>query len=193
MLLLYLRRGHGWNRQLAFACLIVAIIITAFFISYYPYLLARAGEGAETTELYSAAERTELNDAALAAIREAPLVGVGAGNLPWRSAYVLASRGSIVQGNYPHNVWLTIAGETGIVGLVLFGTAVMSGLAAGGRALRLGTAESPYRAALLAGFVALIIAGMFEYYPVTLLQFQVGWWALAAAALAPSDAPVLDS
>ena len=192
-LLVLMKRSNGWTRQLAIACLVILMIGVAFSVTYYPYLLARAGEGAETTEQYSLGERTELNNAALVAIGESPIVGVGAGNLPWRSAYVLAERNSIVQGNYPHNVWLTVLGETGIIGIILFGGAISCAIVAGVRALRNGTADASFRAAVLAGFIALIIAGMFDYYPVTFFHFQVGWWALAAAALAPSSAAVLDS
>jgi O-antigen ligase len=162
-------------------------------VAYYPYLLARAGSGAETTEQYSTAERAELADAAYAAVQESPFVGVGAGNLPWRSASILQEHGSIVIGNYPHNVWLTTWGELGLVGVGLLGAAVFFSLAAALQTVWRRPPDAPYRAALLAGFIGLLVAGWFEYYPVTLLQFQAVWWALIAVALAPADAPVLDS
>lgn len=193
VLLVFMRRADHWTRQLAIACAVIAMVGVAFAIVYHPFLLARAGEGNETTEQYSIAERAELQAAALQAIGESPFRGYGAGNLPWRSAYILYANGSIVQGNYPHNIWLTIWGETGIIGVVLLASAVVSAIIAGVRALRLRTGDSPFRAALLAGFIALLVAGMFDYYPVTLLHFQVGWLALAAIALAPSDARVIDS
>jgi hypothetical protein len=47
--------------------------------------------------------------------------------------------------------------------------------------------ESVWRSALLAGFVALGIVGLFDHYPWTLLQFQVMWWGLLAACIRPAD------
>ncbi len=37
-----------------------------------------------------------------------------------------------------------------------------------------------FNAALLAGFAGLALAGLFDHYPWTLLQFQALWWALVA-------------
>jgi O-antigen ligase len=194
LLLLYLfLRSHRWNRQLGILLVVAAILGLAFAVSYYPFLLARAGQGSETTEQYSVAERTELNSAAYAAIQGAPLVGVGAGNLPWRSAAILQERGSIVAGNYPHNVWLTTWGEIGLVGVALLAASVSFAVVAAWPMVVHGFVDSPARAALLAGFVGLLVAGWFEYYPVTLLQFQTVWWALAAAALAPAEPRVIES
>jgi O-antigen ligase len=193
VLLLLFRVTGRWNRQLALSTVVIVIIGLAFAISYYPYLLARAGVGAETTEQYSVGERTELTDTALLVIGEAPVTGIGAGNLPWRAAFILNERDTDVQGNYPHNAWLTVWGELGLVGVVLLAGAVFTALFSAATMIRARPADAAYRAALLAGFVGLCVAGLFEYYPVTLLQFQTLWWALAAVALAPADADVLDS
>lgn len=193
LLLLLFRLTGRWNRQLALGTGVIVIVGIAFAISYYPYLLARAGVGAETTEQYSVGERAELTDTALQVIGEAPITGVGAGNLPWRAAFILNERDTDVQGNYPHNAWLTLWGELGLVGVVLLTGAVFSALFSAATMIRAKPTDAPYRAALLAGFVGLFVAGLFEYYPVTLLQFQTLWWALAAVALAPADADVLDS
>ena len=192
MLLLFRIAGR-WNRQLALGTVVTAIAGMAFVISYYPFLLARAGVGTETTEQYSIGERAELTDTAFQVINEAPVTGVGAGNLPWRAAYILNERETDVQGNYPHNTWLTVWGELGLVGVILLAGAIFSVLVSVSTIIRARLADTAYRAALLAGFVGLCVAGMFEYYPVTLLQFQTLWWALAAVALAPADADVLDS
>jgi O-antigen ligase len=178
---------------LALGAVAIVIVGLAFFVSYYPYLLARAGVGAETTEQYSVGERAELTDTALQVIGEAPITGIGAGNLPWRAAFILDERDTDVQGNYPHNAWLTVWGELGLVGVVLLAGAVFSALVSAATMIRAKPTDAAYRAALLAGFAGLCVAGMVEYYPVTLLQFQTLWWALAAVALAPADADVLDS
>lgn len=193
LMLLLFRVAGRWNRQLALGTVIIAIAGLAFVISYYPFLLARAGVGTETTEQYSIGERAELTDTAIQVISEAPLTGVGAGNLPWRAAFILNERETDVQGNYPHNTWLTVWGELGLVGVILLAGAVFSVFISSATMIRARPADAAHRAALLAGFVGLCVAGMFEYYPVTLLQFQALWWALAAVALAPADADVLDS
>jgi O-antigen ligase len=193
ILLLLFRVTGRWNRQLALGTVVSAVVGIAFAVSYYPYLLARAGVGAETTEQYSAGERAELNETALQVIGEAPITGVGAGNLPWRAAYILDTRDTDVQGNYPHNAWLTVWGELGIVGVVLLAGALFSATTSAAAIIRSKPTDAACRAALFAGFVGLFVTGMFEYYPVTLLQFQTLWWALAAVALAPADADVLDS
>lgn len=194
MVLLYLFwRSGRWNRQLGIGIAVAGIVGAAFAVSYYPFLLARAGQGSETTEQYSIAERAELVDAAYAAVGEAPVVGVGAGNLPWRAAAILQERSSIVAGNYPHNIWLTTWGELGLVGVALLAASVTFAVVAAWPTIKQTKPDSPARAALLAGFIALLIAGWFEYYPVTLLQFQAGWWALAAVALAPAETAVIES
>lgn len=193
LLLLLFRVTGRWNRQLALGTVALAIVGFAFAISYYPYLLARAGVGAETTEQYSIGERAELADTALQVIGEAPLVGVGAGNLPWRAAFILNERDTDVQGNYPHNAWLTIWGELGLIGVMLLAGTIFAALISAVVMIRASPPDAAYRGALMAGFIGLCVAAIFEYYPVTLMQFQTLWWTLAAVALAPADAHVLDS
>lgn len=179
LLVLMLRSPDAPRQRIAVLGGWAIIVAIAFVAIYQPFLLARAGVGAETTEQYSAAERAELNAAALTAIAERPLTGVGAGNLPWRSAFILYERGSIVQGNYPHNIVLTVAGEYGLVGVVLFVGSAMAGLIGA-----LGRPYSAHRSALAAGFTALLVAGQFDYYLVTFMQFQAAALALISAALA---------
>lgn len=179
LLVLVLRTADVSRPRVAIIGAWAVVVAFAFAAVYQPFLLARAGVGVETTEQYSAAERTELNAAAITAISERPFTGVGAGNLPWRSAFILFERGSIVQGNYPHNVVLSVAGEYGLIGVALFVGIVVSGLASAFR-----RPYSAHRAALIAGFVALLVAGQFDYYMVTFMQFQAASLALIGAALA---------
>lgn len=179
LLVLTLRSPDVDRHRIATLGAWTVIIAVAFAAVYQPFLLARAGVGVETTEQYSAAERSELNAAALIVIAEHPFTGVGAGNLPWRSAAVLNERGSIVQGNYPHNIVLSIAGEYGLVGVALFAGAVAAGLAGSLRGR-----YTAHRSALIAGFAALLLAGQFDYYMVTFMQFQAVSLALIGAALA---------
>ncbi|NOG49391.1 MAG: hypothetical protein HND48_08060 [Chloroflexi bacterium] len=155
------------------------IIAVAFAAVYQPFLLARAGVGVETTEQYSAAERSEPERRRTDRNCGASVHRRWRGNLPWRSAAVLNERGSIVQGNYPHNIVLSIAGEYGLVGVALFAGAVAAGLAGSLRGR-----YTAHRSALIAGFAALLLAGQFDYYMVTFMQFQAVSLALIGAALA---------
>jgi hypothetical protein len=173
--------------------LIVAIIVgVSFFLMYRPLLFARAGVGLESTELYSVAERTVLSQTAVRAIIDNPLIGVGAGNFPWRASYYLFYDDSPVRGNYVHNALLAVWAELGIIGLALFVLALVFGIEAAFKAIRGGEGDVTGRAVLLAGVIALVVAGLFEHYPYTLLQMQTLQWGLLATALQPSHSQTPD-
>ena len=79
-------------------------------------------------------ERENVNRAALNMIQERPLVGFGWGTFRYESAdyfelhpdYALTGFGSII-----HNVYLTYATETGLIGLTLWLLVVLAGVGAG--------------------------------------------------------------
>lgn len=154
---------------------------TLFAALYWPFVLARAGTGGETTEQRSVADRVVYTQFALQAISEFPLAGVGIGNFPWRASYYLMFVGFDLRGDNVHNVYLSAWAELGTVGLGLLAVALAAGTWAAVRAQP--TVE---RAALLAGFAALSVVGLFDHYPWTILHFQVAWWGLLALAGAPA-------
>jgi len=193
LLLLLLRRAGLWNRALVAGGLLTVLLGVFFILLYHPFLLARAGDGNETTEQYSLGERSMLTAAAVNGIRDAPVLGLGAGNMPWYSAYWLYVRDSPIQGNYPHNAALTVWSELGGVGLLLWAGALGSGLMAAFAALKQRPPDMAFRAALICGFVALIAAGLVEYYSVTMVHFMAGGWGLIAVALTPIPRPMLES
>ncbi len=164
----------------------IAAVITGlvFVVSYTPLLLSRAGVGLENTEVYSVAERTVLMQTAMRAILDNPLVGVGAGNFPWRASYILYVSEIPMRGNNVHHVLLSAWAELGIVGVVLLGAAMIAAVEA---ALYQTKRHDDGRAVLLAGALMLMITGLFEHLPYNLLHIQVLWWGLLAVAQSPAS------
>ncbi|MBC8170170.1 MAG: O-antigen ligase family protein [Anaerolineae bacterium] len=137
----------------------------------------------ESTEVYSVAERTVLMQTAARAIHDNPLVGVGAGNFPWRASYYLYYANSPVRGNNVHQVLLSVWADLGFIGLMIFVLAMLLGLEAVYQRIRARDGDVVGRSVLLAGFIALTIAGLFEHYPYTLLPTQTLWWGMLAIAM----------
>jgi O-antigen ligase len=172
-----------WTERAARRHLLVlaalALIVGAVFVGrYHPLLLTRAGVGSERLEQQSIAERVIFNNVAFVAIERYPLQGVGAGNFPWFSSYYLFYETDIDhRGENVHNVFLLVTAELGVIGLLLMVAVVLSAI---GRALpRSGDALADwYRAVFLGGAVALIVIGLFDHYPWSLLGMQVLWWGL---------------
>lgn len=76
----------------------------------------------------STAERSVILSVAAAVARDHPLFGVGIGNYPIANFRYAASRADwrIASGfRDSHNTYLTLAAETGVVGLLLFGSSVV--------------------------------------------------------------------
>jgi len=193
LLLILMYRAGRWTQALAIAGVLTVILGLTFATAYHPFLLARAGNGDETTEQYSLGERAMLNAAAVNGIQDAPILGLGAGNIPWYSARWLYVRDSPIQGNFPHNAALTVWSELGLVGLLLWAGAIGSGIIAAFGVLKQKPPDSVFRAALISGFVALMAAGLVEYYSVTIIHFMAGGWGLIAVALTPINRPMLES
>jgi O-antigen ligase len=95
------------------------------------------------------------------------------------------------RGDNVHHVLLSAWAELGLVGLILVIMTLVLGTEAVLRNLRQGEGgklpDRLYAVALLGGFIALTIIGLLDHYPWTILQFQVAWWGLLAAAMKPSD------
>ncbi len=193
LLLILMRRAGRWNQALSAAGVLTLILGVTFVVIYHPFLLARVGDGNETTEQYSLGERAMLNAAAVDAISESPALGLGAGNIPWYSANWLYQRDSPIQGNFPHNAALTVWSELGLVGLLLWAGGVGAGLVAAFATLKQKPPDAVFRAALISGFVALMAVGLVEYYSVTIIHFMAGGWGLIAVTLTPINRPMLES
>lgn len=187
VLLPLLWRTKRHENGLGLAFIVLLMVGAAFFIIYRPLLLARTGAGLESTEVYSIGERNALMQTAARAISDNPLVGVGAGNFPWRASYYLHYANSPVRGNNVHQVVMSVWAELGLIGLSIFVLTMLLGLEAVYQRIRAGDGDVIGRSVLLAGFIALAIAGLFEHYPYTLIQMQTLWWGLLAIAMQPGD------
>lgn len=180
LLLRHLRRREVWF-PVGLTVMLVGIVGLIWFSAYRPFVLARTGEGQESVELRSVADRLVFTDFALRSIRERPILGVGMGNFPWRTSYYLVNTFYDLRGDNVHHVYLSAWAELGTVGLVLYFGASICGVIA---VLR-HRPFTPMRVGLFAVFVALAVVGWFDHYPWTLLHFQVAWWGCLAAAARP--------
>ncbi len=174
------------KRRVLLALVLAVIIAALFFISYRPFLAARAGEGQESIELRSVSDRLVFIDFALRSIGERPVFGVGIGNFPWRTSYYIRDTYYDLRGDNVHHVLLSAWAELGTVGLILLVFALLFAAIAVVARLRDREGDSEDRAArvaLAAIMVALIAVGFLDHYPWTMIQFQVAWWGLMGAIL----------
>jgi hypothetical protein len=154
------------------------IIVTGWWLNAYrPFVLARAGEGQESIELRSVADRIVFTDFALRSIGERPILGVGIGNFPWRSSYYIAETFYALRGDNVHHVYLLAWAELGTPGaLMLVGALIAAWISV------LKRPRTPERAVFLAVTAAFAAVGWVDHYPWTLLHMQVAWWGMMAAA-----------
>lgn len=183
--------------RLQFAAAVGLALIAGgiFLIAYRPLLIARTGATAENVELRSVSDRLVYASFAYRSIAEVPFVGVGIGNFPWRTSYYLLETDFDLRGDNVHQVMLSAWTELGIVGIGLTIGALITGMEATltnfrriGRAAKFHAPTLDNSSIfLLAGVIALTVAGLFDHYPWTLLHFQVAWWGLLAGAIRPPD------
>lgn len=158
-------------------------------------------EGHETLDPDSSFEKRKLvTTVAWLQFLERPILGVGAGNYTTHFDRIAAEVGSATREygetsvrQYPHSLYLEVAAETGLVGLVVFGAAVVVSihalLRARGRFQRAGDPAaadlSTAFAIAIAGYLisSLFLHGDFQRYLWLLFAF-----AAALEALAPERA-----
>jgi len=193
--------GRLRARELRFTLATFTLLVIAvgglFFALYRPFLAARTGEGDESIELRSISDRLVYSEMAYRAIGESPVLGVGMGNFPWRASYYLSLTDYDLRGQPVHQVFLSAWAELGVVGFILTTLALLLGVESALGAIRRDlSATNPYndmqskttvRAVLLCSVIALMVIGLLDHYPWTLLHFQAAWWGLLAAAGRPGD------
>lgn len=190
-----LRKREAWLPFISTIGLAV-VVAGVFGLIYRPFLSARAGVGEESVEQRSVSDRAVYNGIALRAVFESPMLGLGIGNFPWYAQRYLETKTDFdLQGQPAHHVMLSALTELGAVGFVLIGLVLILGMEAGLQSLRVPRSyeaseseqsEQIARAVLLAGVIALMIIGLLDHYPWSLLQFQAAWWGMLAAAGRPS-------
>lgn len=161
------------------AVVFIVLIGVGFLIQYRPFLAARTGQVQESLEMRSVADRLVYIDFALRSIQERPILGVGAGNFPWRMSYYLVDTFYDLRGDNVHNIYLAALAELGIIGFGLYAMALTAGLVSIIGAIR--RANIPERAPLMglfAALIALLVIGLLDHYPYTIIQFQTALWGL---------------
>jgi len=134
----------------------------------------------------SATSRLTQAQGALAMLRDYPATGIGLNN--WSLRVREYGMASVVRYNglvIVHNIYLLIAAETGIIGLLAF-LWLLSALLV--HAWRFATHPAPVSAwvtgaGLLAGFVALMVHGLADYDLLANLRVFGLFWLLAAMAV----------
>jgi O-antigen ligase len=158
-----------------------------FLWLYHPLVLARAGTGLENTEMRSIADRIVYTDIAWDAIQKQPITGVGVGNFAWYASYYLYYNTDYdLKGDNVHNVGLMVWSELGIVGLSLFLLMLFFGILATFHNIQR-SGYTPSRIALFGIVLALVVVGLFDHYPVTLIHGQIMWLGILALGVAPAE------
>jgi O-antigen ligase len=176
------RHLKGVWRHVFISGALIVIVGIAFAIVYRPLLSARAGEGAEGVELRSVSDRAVYTHFSMRAVSENFQLGVGSGNFPWRASYYLSRTNFDLRGDNVHHVMLSAFAELGVVGFVLLTGALIFGVEAALNSIRRAP-DARERACFLAAFLAFVIIGLLDHYPWTMLQMQLAWWGMLAAAL----------
>jgi hypothetical protein len=169
---------------------LVILLGLAFFILYRPFLAARAGEGNESIELRSVSDRAVFNEFAFDAIDASPILGVGMGNFPWIASEYLRHTDFDLRGMPVHQIFLYAWSELGLIGFSLTILTLLLGVESALQAIRRDssaakpdtTSDAVRRAVLLCAVIVLMLIGLLDHYPWTLLHFQVAWLGLLAAA-----------
>ncbi len=173
-------QGQAVRRALA-AVAFSLCILALFGIGYAPFLLARAGVGAESVEQISIAQRGIFIDFARQLIERYPIAGVGVGTFAWeaRDLLVRSQYRGLLRAENVHSVPLLILSELGIVGFVLWSAAFVAWLRAVW--LKARRAES---VALAVGALALLLIGVVDFYPIGIFSVQCVWLVCMGAAVA---------
>lgn len=120
-----------------------------------------------STETRQDNPRTKIYKATLAIIPAYPFLGVGQGNFSIVSPqYGLLDIGGLHY-DHAHDILLTIAAESGLIGLALFIAFVLAVGRAAGRALSRRGPPYPVVLGLVAALVGIMVMGIFEYPPRT--------------------------
>lgn len=168
------------------ALAVMTLVSAAFVVRYADFVLARAGVGSEVTELRSVVDRRVYTEIALSIIGDFPVTGIGMGNFPGKARELLRNGPYKALGaDHVHNLPLLIASEIGLTGAALW-----LGLMGVGGWLAWRVAYDPFAVGLGAGAAALVVIGLFDHYPWTLMHFGVLLYACLGAAIRP--APLTD-
>ena len=162
------------------------VLIASLSIMYWEPLSGRLGiGGASPLEQKSISERMQSYRDGLSLARRSPFVGVGM-HQSVSALYNQDVKNNAIRPLYayqpPHNLFILIFGELGIIGIVLFGALKIIFLAPSVRTAHM---------SVFLGAVAMVaIAGMFDHFFWTLQSGLFVWWIAFAFSYTPSFAPL---
>lgn len=166
VLLLGVLAHRQWRRTYARAVLMPAvaglIVLAGFVLLQRDLFIARLMPSASRTESRSLNERRVLADASIDLIREAPLVGAGAGNFSTAVAPLIKD----IPETTPqpvHNLPLLLSAELGLAGGALWVWLMLAPLILAWQRFR-DYQLSLWALGLTAGLVALAIIDLFDFY-----------------------------
>ena len=168
--------GMRKNRNARALSFLLILLFLMYIIIFYPQLKSRGGIiNYNQTTRSADSERIIFQNLALKMILKYPFKGIGYANLGQRNAEFL-------EGDYPayylhtavHNIYLYIAAEVGVFGLLAFLGFLFSVFHSFFR-----SRPSPLKMTLFALFIGFLFIGGCDFY---LLQFQQGKWMFFATA-----------
>ncbi|MFN8418169.1 MAG: O-antigen ligase family protein [Anaerolineae bacterium] len=183
LILLWLRRGVApirprWSYLIPVYVLLVLVGI-GFLLRYSEYVWARAGTGAEVTELRSLNDRRIFAEAALQFVGKYPVTGVGIGNYVYQLVgWLRQSPYYGLRSQHVHNLPLLITAELGLTGGLLW-----AGLLSLGAGIAWRNCRDPFAIGVGVGAAALFAIGLFDHYPWTIMHFAMLFWACLGVAM----------
>ncbi len=162
--------------------LIVVIAIVTYFVAFAPqdarerFNNENGGSGRE--DIWLVGSRV---------VDAHPVVGVGAGNFPTASTHYVIAPGTLNNKknliNEPavaHNMYLQVLAELGVIGLVLFGSILLSSLGTGIAAFRRFKRLGDQKMAILAGATVISLASILGSYYFLSEEYSKQLWLLLA-------------
>jgi hypothetical protein len=178
-LLVFLSLPKDWHKlRSQFKRFLPIVILAGIGISmtFGPSIIQRFSLSGVGTELDNPISARFIHSyIAWEAVKESPIVGIGAGSskyYSWRYGEENITFPFI--NDYPHNILLYILEESGLVGLVLWTGMLSAGLAT---IIHYDPHKTDYdiRLILLGGALAMLIAGIFDHYPARVYSTQILW------------------
>lgn len=161
------------------------VIVGIFSVTYSRFLLSRTGTTGENVEQRSISDRRIYYQIAIQLFVEHPVSGIGVGAYPKMSGRILRTMtvpetGDPIdlKGDNLPSVPLAALTESGAVGFILWLAVWIVAFVTGWQVIR-----DPYAWGLATGALALLVIGVVDHYPWTVLHFQALSWATMAAAL----------
>lgn len=168
MMILFYLPNRRWRMGAAGA---ISLIVLA--VALLPFINQRLG-----TLGHSVMLRSSIYEQSLRMLSQRPIFGAGISGFPIRVAPFRPGAQEIEL--YPHNIWLTMWSETGLLGLISFAAIFFGLLWRGWRAL--GRSTGIYRAVIwgaTGGLVMTFVHGMFDE-PYWKNDLSIEFWLMAA-------------